>query len=217
MHSPLKLAAILASLLLCGFALAQSTRQIASLKGDAKSPSSVAADASAVAVSEKPATAGEYVIGESDTIRVNVWHEPDVSQTVMVRPDGYISLPLVNEIHVAGYTTTALQNVLAERFSAFLTNAQVTVTVVEIRSKRAYITGEIVRPGGFAIVAPTTVLQLVAQAGGFTPYAKRSHIYVLRQQGDKIERFKFNYPEVVQGRNSKQNIVLRSGDTVVVP
>jgi polysaccharide biosynthesis/export protein len=198
------------ALLFIGSALAQSGRELASAKSPEAAPKATSA---AVAAEPGP----EYVIGESDTIHVNVWREPDVSQTVMVRPDGYISLPLINEIHVAGYTTTALQNVLTEKFQAFLTHAQVTVTVVDIRSKRAYITGEIVRAGGYPIVAPTTVLQLIAQAGGFTAYAKRGQIYVLRQQGDKIDRFKFNYTDVVQGRNSKQNIPLRSGDTVVVP
>ncbi len=158
-----------------------------------------------------------YIVGESDVLRVTVWKEPDVSQTVIVRTDGNISLPFINEVRVAGMTPLQIQNVIAERLKGFLTNPQVTVTVTDIRSKRAFITGEVIRPGGYSLNAETSVLQLIAQAGGFTPFAKRDSIVVLRVADGKSVKLKFRYKEVVQGKNTEQNIALHPGDTVVVP
>lgn len=167
----------------------------------------------------KPALAvsPEYIIGDSDVIHVNVWKEPEVSQTVVVRTDGNISLPLINEVKVSGMTPLQIQNVVAEKLKGFLNNPQVTVTVIEIRSKRAFITGEVSRPGGYSLNAQTTILQLIAQAGGFTPFAKRDGIVVLRTEDGKQTRLKFKYKEVVQGKKTEQNIALHPGDTVVVP
>jgi polysaccharide export outer membrane protein len=156
-------------------------------------------------------------VGESDVLHVTVWKEPDVSQTVIVRTDGNISLPLINEVRVAGMTPSQIQNVIAERLKGFLTNPQVTVTVTDIRSKRAFITGEVIRPGGYSLNAETSVLQLIAQAGGFTPFAKRDSIVVLRVADGKAVKLKFKYKDVVQGKNTEQNIALHPGDTVVVP
>lgn len=159
----------------------------------------------------------EYAIGESDVIRVNVWKEPEVSQTVVVRTDGSISMPLINEVKVAGLTPLVIQQVIAEKLKAFLTNPQVTVTVMEIHSKHAFITGEVARPGGYPLNTETTVLQLIAQAGGFTPFAKKGDIVVLRSDNGKQQRLKFKYKEVISGKKTDQNISLRPGDTVVVP
>ena len=158
-----------------------------------------------------------YIVGDSDVIRVNVWKEPEVSQTVVVRTDGNISLPLINEVKVSGMTPLQIQDLVAEKLKGFLTNPQVTVTVMEIRSKRAFITGEVARPGTYSLNAQTTVLQLIAQAGGFTPFAKKDSIVVLRTQDGKQSRLKFKYKEVVQGKNTEQNVALHPGDTVVVP
>ncbi|SRR6266481_6000856 len=159
----------------------------------------------------------EYIVGESDVIRVNVWKEPEVSQTVVVRTDGNISLPLINEVRVSGMTPIQIQIMVAEKLKNFLNNPQVTVTVTDIRSKRAFITGEVVRPGTYALNAQTTILQLIAQAGGFTPFAKKDGIVVLRTEDGKQSRLKFKYKEVVQGKKTEQNIALHPGDTVVVP
>src|SRR5215831_9657178 len=132
------------------------------------------ADASKSADAMKPAVVvpAGYVVGDSDVLHVNVWKEPEVSQTVVVRTDGNISLPLINEVRVSGMTPLQIQDLVAEKLKGFLTNPQVTVTVIEIRSKRAFITGEVARPGTYSLNAQTTVLQLIAQAGGFTPFAK---------------------------------------------
>ncbi|MBZ5506238.1 MAG: polysaccharide export protein [Acidobacteriia bacterium] len=158
-----------------------------------------------------------YVVGDSDVLHVNVWKEPEVSQTVVVRTDGNISLPLINEVKVSGLTPLQIQDLVAERLKGFLNNPQVTVTVAEIRSKRAFITGEVARPGTYSLNAETTVLQLIAQAGGFTPFAKKDSVVVLRTEQGKQTRLKFKYKQVVQGKQTEQNIALHPGDTVVVP
>lgn len=159
----------------------------------------------------------EYLVGESDVLHVNVWKEPEISQTVIVRPDGLISLPLIKEIKVSGLTPLQIQNLVSEKLQAFLNNPQVTVTVTEIRSKKAFITGEVIRPGGYALSNETTVLQLIAQAGGFTTFAKRDNVVILRSENGKQQRLKFKYTEVVNGDKAELNIPLRAGDTVVVP
>jgi len=158
-----------------------------------------------------------YVVGESDILHVNVWKEPDLSQTVVVRTDGNISLPLINDIKVSGMTPTQIQEMIAARLMKFMTNPQVTVTVTDIRSKKAFITGEVLRPGSYSLNAQTSVLQLIAQAGGFTPFAKRDSIVVLRSENGKLTKMKFQYKEVVKGNKTEQNVSLQPGDTVVVP
>jgi polysaccharide export outer membrane protein len=184
-----------------------------------KSPDPAAADVAKPTDTTKPAEVvpAGYVVGDSDIIRVNVWKEPEVSQTAVVRTDGNISLPLINEVKVSGMTPLQIQDMVAEKLKGFLNNPQVTVTVIEIRSKRAFITGEVARPGTYSLNAQTTVLQLIAQAGGFTPFAKKDSIVVLRTEDGRQSRLKFKYNEVVQGKKTDQNIALHPGDTVVVP
>ncbi len=106
---------------------------------------------------------------------------------------------------------------MRDKLKAFLNNPQVTVTVIEIHSKHAFITGEVARPGGYSLNTETTVLQLIAQAGGFTPFAKKDDIVVLRTEDGKQQRLRFKYKEVIQGKKTDQNISLHPGDTVVVP
>ncbi|MGH9775400.1 MAG: polysaccharide biosynthesis/export family protein [Candidatus Acidiferrales bacterium] len=159
----------------------------------------------------------EYVIGEADGLHVDVWKEPELSQNVVVRPDGKISLPLVNEVKVAGMTPSQVQQLLTERLKSYVVSPQVTVTVTEIRSKSVYITGEVVRAGEYPMVSPITVLQLIARAGGVTPYANRKGIFLLRNVDGKAERFPFDYNSVLKGKNTSQDMELRPGDTVVIP
>jgi polysaccharide biosynthesis/export protein len=171
-----------------------------------------------VSSSRKPDLPDEYVVGDSDVLRITVWKEPDLSQTVVVRPDGNITLPLIKDINVAGLTPDQLELLLTDKLKVYLNNPQVAVTIQEIRSRRTFITGEVLRPGTYPLLAPTTVLQLIAQAGGFTPFAKRGKIFVMRQQQDGRQiKFAFDYSKVTNGEHPEQNIVLRSGDTVVVP
>src|SRR5579859_1772848 len=127
-------------------------------------------------VQEAPAPASEYVVGEGDLLRINVWKEPEISQSVTVRPDGNISLPLINEFRVAGLSPREIQELVTDKLKSVLTNPQVTVTVAEVRSKMVYVTGEVGKPGAYSIVAPMNVLQLIARAGGLLnlPIAKKS-------------------------------------------
>ena len=162
-----------------------------------------------------PQQTPEYVVGEGDILRINVWKETEISQSVAVRPDGKISLPLVDEIRVAGLTPRQIQELITEKLKKVLTNPQVTVTVTEVRSKMVYITGEVGKPGAYPVVAPTNVLQLIARAGGLTQFANHKRIYILRA-GDQKNPLHFSYEEVVKGKNSEQNITLQPGDTVVV-
>jgi polysaccharide biosynthesis/export protein len=184
-----------------------------------KSPEPAGAGAAKSADVAKPAESVPlgYIVGDSDVLHVNVWKEAEVTQTVVVRTDGNISLPLINEVKVSGLTPLQIQELVAEKLKSFLNNPQVTVTVTEIHSKRAFITGEVVRPGTYSLNAETTVLQLIAQAGGFTPFAKKDNIVVLRTGDGQQMRLKFKYKEVVQGKKTEQNIALHPGDTVVVP
>lgn len=159
----------------------------------------------------------EYIVGEADTLHINVWKEPELSETVVVRPDGKISLPLVNEMKVSGMTPSQIQQLLTDRLKAYLVAPQVTVTVTEIHSKTVYITGEVLRAGEYPLLSPVTVLQLIARAGGLTTYANRHGIFVLREVDGKQVRYPFDYNDVIRGKSAAENIDLKPGDTVVVP
>ncbi len=209
----------IAALLLAGvLPLAAQQQYSSSTARKSGPPSAASADHHAANKPEQKAaeTQPEYQVGEGDLLRINVWKESEISQGVAVRPDGNISLPLVNEVRVAGLTPRQIQELITERLKTVLTNPQVTVTVTEVRSKLIYITGEVGKPGAYPVMAPTNVLQLIARAGGLTQFANRKDIYILRAS-ESGSHMKFNYKEVVKGRNSEQNITLRPGDTVVVP
>jgi polysaccharide export outer membrane protein len=158
-----------------------------------------------------------YIIGEQDVLTITVWKEKELSGGVVVRPDGKITVPLVGEIPVVGMTPVELQNLLAEKLKPFVTVPQVTVAVNEIRSRKVYLIGHTGREGPFPINSTTTVLQIIAQAGGLKDFAKRKKIYILRQNGTEQERFPFNYDDVLKGKHREQNILLAPGDTIVVP
>jgi len=159
----------------------------------------------------------DYKIGPQDVLRIDVWKEPDISRTIPVRPDGKITLPLLNDVQAAGMTAMQLAASLHDSFSKFLTNPQVTVTVTEINSRRVYITGEVVRAGALPLLPGMTVLQALSSSGGFTQFAKTKNIYVLRTEEGKQVKHPFNYKEVVKGNLQGQNILLQPGDIIVVP
>jgi polysaccharide export outer membrane protein len=163
------------------------------------------------------ATPNDFVVGASDVLNINVWKEPEISQSVVVRPDGKISLPLIGEVLVSGLTPAQTQTLLANKLQSILTNPQVTVTVTEIRSRVVSITGEVVKPGAYPLLVPTTVLQLITSAGGLGQFANKKGIFVLRMVDGKQQRFPFNYSHVIKGEKPEQNILLHPGDTVVVP
>lgn len=158
-----------------------------------------------------------YLIGEDDVLNINVWKEAEISRTVPVRPDGKISLPLVNDIQAAGLTPVQLGTVITEKLKKFIADPQVTVIVTSINSRRIYIVGEAGRPGAFPMLPNMTVLQALSSAGGFSQFANLKGIYVLRLENGKQVKFPFNYKEVIKGEKIEQNIILKPGDTIVVP
>jgi len=159
-----------------------------------------------------------YVIGPDDVLQVIYWREKDMSAEVTVRPDGMITLPLLNDVQAAGLTPDQLRDKLDEVAKKFLQeDPTVTVVVKTINSRKVFITGSVARPGPYMLTSPVTVLQLIAMAGGLAEFADRGKIWVMRQENGKSVRYPFNYKDVVKGKNLEQNIELKPGDTVIVP
>jgi len=158
-----------------------------------------------------------YVIGPEDVLEVNVWKEPDNSKTVPVRPDGKISLPLLNDVQAAGLTPMQLQENIKEGLKKFISEPQVAVIITQVNSRHVYVLGEVNRPGAISMLPNMTILQALSTAGGFTQYAKLNGIYVLRTENGRQLTFPFNYKDVIRGRSAQQNIMLKPGDTIVVP
>ena len=146
-----------------------------------------------------------------------MWKEAELTRQVPVRPDGKISLPLLNDVQAAGMTPTQLAAKLTESLKKFVTNPQVTVIVSAINSQRFYIQGEVNRPGAYPIFPGMTILQALSSSGGFTQFAKQKSIYLLRDVDGKQTKLPFNYKDVINGKHLDQNLLLKPGDTVVVP
>ncbi len=159
----------------------------------------------------------EFVIGPEDTLIINVWKEAELSNTVVVRPDGRITLPLINEIQASGLTTKQLQSLIAEKLKDFVASPVVTVMVKEIKSQSVTIMGEVMHTGVYPFGSPMTVVELIGRAGGFKEYAKKKRITILRDQNGRQLRFRFNYKDYINGKDPEQNLVLKNGDTVIVP
>jgi polysaccharide export outer membrane protein len=159
----------------------------------------------------------DYKIGPQDVLRIDVWKEPDISRIIPVRPDGKISIPLLNDVQASGLTPMQLSASLRESLSKYLHNPQVTVTVAEINSRRVYITGEVTRAGAIPLLPNMTALQALSSAGGFTQFARLKDIYILRTEDGKQVKHPFNYKEVVKGKLPEQNILLEPGDVIVIP
>jgi polysaccharide biosynthesis/export protein len=221
MHSQVSLRLFVAGLVVATCSMTGNTQQIAA--SDAKSARAVPGTRTEVMKhgSGQPGrfttgASSQYTIGVADILRVNVWKNADLSQTVTVDPDGFVSLPLLGNVSVAGLSTDQLGTVLTAKYASYVVTPQVTVSVVDIRSRAVFVMGQVGKAGSYPLVAPTTVLQLIAQAGGLTPFAKRKNIYVLRASMGKSEKIPFNYNKVVHG-DTRANVVLEPGDTVIVP
>ena len=176
---------------------------------------------SEAAKTNKPADAGtatppDYVIGADDTLHISVWKEPDLTESLPVRPDGKISMPLLNDVMAAGLTPLELKDSITEKLKKYIADPRVTVVVTAMNSRRIFVTGEVLHTGPMALLPHMTTLQALAQAG-FTQFANLKSIYVLRAENGKQVKLPFNYKEVVKGNRPEQNIVLKPGDTVVVP
>ncbi len=158
-----------------------------------------------------------YMIGPEDVLDISVWKEPEVSRIVPVRPDGRISLPLINDVQAAGLSPQQLAGSVSEKLKKYLNEPQVTVIVTAINSQRVFVVGEVLRAGAFPMLPGMTVLQALSSAGGFTTFAEVKKIHVVRLHNGKQVELPFNYREVLKGDNSDQNIKLQPGDTIVVP
>jgi len=181
-------------------------------------PASTASQPNADA--EKPAATPSaqpgkpYIIGPEDQLQIKVWREPELSGPVNVRPDGKITMQLLNEIQAAGLSPEQLAAKIREGLSvSYMKDPQVTVTVTQILSKKYVVIGEVNKPGPFPLLTPTTVFEAIGLAGGFREFAKQNKIAVMRNG----QRFPFNYKDFVKGKNPEQNISLENGDTIIVP
>lgn len=163
------------------------------------------------------ATPPGYTIGPDDVLSVVFWREKDMSADVVVRPDGLVTLPLLNDVQAAGLTPEQLRERLTAAAGKFVTDPNVTVVVKAINSRKVFITGQVMKAGPYPLGGPTSVLQLIATAGGLQEFAKNDKIVILRMEDGKQVTFRFNYREVMQQKNLQQNIELKPGDTVLVP
>lgn len=158
-----------------------------------------------------------YIIGPRDVLDVNVWDEPSVSRTVPVRPDGKISLPLLNDLQAAGLTPDQLGKDITQDLHKYIDNPQVTVIVTAINSQHISILGEVGHSGTFQMIPNMTILQALSDAGGFTAFAKLADIYVLRMVNGQENKIPFNYKQVLKGNKPQHLLLLKPGDTVIVP
>ena len=154
-----------------------------------------------------------YTIGPEDSLYVRVWHEPDLSGTIDVRPDGYISMQLIGEMKVDGMTLSQLSAAITKRLQDFIKNPEVNVQLMRVNSKKYTIQGEVNRPGTYPLTGPVTILEALVNASGFRDFANTKKIYLLRGS----QRFNFNYKQVSKGKNLEQNIQVQNGDEIFVP
>lgn len=153
-----------------------------------------------------------YIIGAEDVLVIRVWREPELSGQLPVRPDGKISLQLVNEVQAAGLTPEQLGATIAEGLAKVMTRPEVSVSVLQVNSKKYFISGEVQRPGAYPLLIPTTVVEALVNGGGFREFANQKDIVIVRGK----ERFKFNYKDFAKGKGSDKNIMLQHGDHILV-
>jgi polysaccharide export outer membrane protein len=163
-----------------------------------------------------PMSSSDYVIGPEDVLHVAVWKEADLTATLPVRPDGKISLPLLNDVQAAGLTPMQLADSITEKLKKYVASPRVTVVVSQINSKRIYLVGEVGHTGAIPMLPNMTVLQALSSAG-MTQFANTKKIYVMRTQNGKQVKLPVNYKKLVKGEQMEQNYVLQPGDTVVIP
>ena len=159
----------------------------------------------------------DYTIGAEDVLNIVFWREPDMSAEVVVRPDGKISLPLLNDVVALGLTPAQLRATLTEQAKKLIADPNVAVVVKQINSRKVFITGNVERPGPYPLGGPTTVLQLIALAGGLREYADSKHIVIMRVEKGVSVSLPFNYNDISKRKNLQQNVELKPGDTVIVP
>jgi polysaccharide export outer membrane protein len=159
-----------------------------------------------------------YIVGIADELQISVWKEPDLSGGVVVRPDGMITVPVVNDVYVVGLTTKQVQDILTDKLKPVVAEPQVTVIVKNIRSRKVYLVGQVGHPGSVALTGHETVLQILAASGGLNLYAKSDKIYILRQgEGKQQQKLSFNYKKALKGNDPNADFPLANGDVIVVP
>jgi len=161
--------------------------------------------------------AGIYHIGPGDHLEISVWRDDSLSRVVVVPPDSKISFPLIGDIDVSNMTVSDLRSAVAEKLSEFIPDATVTVIIKEIHNLKAYVIGKVIKPGDFYIRLDTDVMQILSMAGGLNPYADSDKIIIIRRNGNQTKKIPFNYSKVAKGQDLSQNIILKSGDVVIVP
>jgi len=203
------------AVILCAIAPAAAQVEPAAARksGPAAAPAQGGAAASIAAGLALPA----YIIGPGDVLSIVFWRDKDMTADALVRPDGNITLPLLNDIAAAGMTPAQLRERILVEARRYLEDPSPTVVVKEIHSRRVYITGQVDKPGPYPLVGPTTVLQLIAMAGGLKEYADGKNILLMRTDNGRQTTFTFDYQNVLKRENLRQNIDLKPGDTVVVP
>jgi polysaccharide export outer membrane protein len=217
---PIRILLIAASLAMAGVspAWSQAARDGANTASSptTKTAPPAAAAATGGAVATAPGTPRGYVIGTDDVLQIVFWREKELSGDVVVRPDGRISLPLLNDVVAAGRTPEELRDALVAEASQFFGNPNPTVVVKEIRSRKVFITGAVEKPGPYIVTAPTSVLQLISMAGGLKEYADKRNIVVMRTTDGKQRAYVVDYQAILQRQNLEQNFLLVPGDTVLV-
>jgi polysaccharide biosynthesis/export protein len=187
---------------------------LAAQRPSTAAPSASAATAPGSSAADLPR---DYVIGSDDVLEVKFWKDPNLSREVIVRPDGKIALELLSELKAAGLTPQELQGAILKEAEKKMVEPNVTVIVKQINSRRVFITGMVEKPGVYPITSTMTVLQLISIAGGLKEFAKKKDIVVMRHDKGAPLAYPFNYDDILKGRRLAQNILLRPGDTVVVP
>ena len=169
------------------------------------------------ALAEVAVDGDQYVIGPEDVLYIHVWKEEALTRTVPVRMDGKISLPLIQEMKAAGLTPLQLKEVLMRKLKEFIENPIVSVTVMEANSYKVYVTGLVKNPGVYRLRSETTVVQMISLAGGFTEWANPKKIMIVRKEDGREKRITVNYKKIMSGRDTSSDVLLKTGDTIIVP
>jgi polysaccharide export outer membrane protein len=196
--------------------MAMSLASVAALRAQigAEPPAATSAVATAVVAAPTPP---DYAIGPDDVLVIVFWRQKDLSGEVVVRPDGRITLPLINDVAAAGLTPDELRQSLIDLARPFIEEPTATVIVKQINSRKVFITGSVAKPGPYPLTNSMTVLQLIAVAGGLQEFTNGKNIAIMRTENGRAMAHRFNYEEVRNRKNLRQNIELKPGDTVVVP
>ena len=207
---------VLSNLLNCGFVIACLCSALSATLAAQSTPQPQSVQTSPAVVLAPLVLPKDYVIGAEDVLNVVFWSAKELSVEVLVRPDGKISLPILNDVPAAGMTPEQLASAIAKAATKFVRDPSATVIVKAVNSRKVYVVGEVARPGPFPLGSEMNVLQAIGEAGGFLETAKKGDVVIVRNENGTERRYKFNYNDVVRGKNVAQNIRLLPGDTILV-